>query len=193
MAARWLAASTQFTAPVSSYFVNPGGDALVALREGGNRSGRSCAVEMAYYALLLADEQYHTHLATAGKVQIRSCRDVSVTIPQSRMAMFAGLAAKDVQLTHGILDLRVSIWSINSAREMTARHQRLQQFSEVTLDDWIVKVAPEVASFIRTARGAGEVETGGVLLGGFDLERRTLFVTSALPNSPESKTGRTYF
>lgn len=192
-AARWLATSPHFAAPVSSYFVNPGGDALVALHEGGDRSGRDGTAEMAYYAMLLADEQYHAHLATAGKVQIGSCRDVSVTIPQSMMAMFAGLVAEDVQLTHGLLDPRVSIWSINSAGEMTARHQQVQRFSEVTLNDWTIKVAPEVASFIQTARGTGEVETGGVLLGGFDLERRTLFVTSALPSPADSKAGRTYF
>ena len=95
--ARWPASSAHLENPVSSHFVNPSGTALVALHEGADRQGRDGVVEIACYTLLMAEDLLHAHLATAGQVQIGSCRDLSVTNPQSRMALFAGLAAEDVE------------------------------------------------------------------------------------------------
>lgn len=192
-AARWLASSERFEAPVSSYFVNPSGTALVALHEGPDREGRGGIIEMAYYALLVADKALHTHLATSGQVRIGSCRDVSVTIPQSRMALFAALAAADIEATHDLHGACVTIWSLDAGGAVTLQRQAVPKFLAASLHGWEVMVAPDVVTTIEEARGDGNVETGGILLGGFDLERRTLFVTAALPSPADSKAGRTYF
>jgi hypothetical protein len=192
-AARWLAYSAHFQAPVSSYFVNPSGMALIALHEGANRHGRDGLVEMVYYTLLMTEEKFHAHFETAGQLRIGSCRDVSVAIPQSRMAMFAGLASGDAEATHKLADPRVSIWSFDTGGEITVHHKPVPQFASITLGEWTVKVAPNVAEAIQHARGDGDIETGGILLGGFDLERQTLFVTAALPSPGDSRAGRTYF
>lgn len=192
-AARWLGCNADFNARVSSYFVNPSGTALVALHEGANRQGRGGAVEMAYYAMLAETEGLKDHLVTSGQVRIGSCRDVSVVIPQAHMAIFAGLAASDIGATHELDQARVTIWSLNADGSVTVDGRTLQPFGRAGLDAWTVQVAPSVVTAIAVARGDGQVETGGILLGGFDLERRTLFVTAALPSPPDSRRGRTYF
>lgn len=192
-AARWLAYSAHFQAPVSSYFVNPSGTALIALHEGANRHGRDGCVEMVYYTLLMTEEKFHAHFETAGQLRIGSCRDVSAAIPQSRMAMFAGLASGDAEATHNLADPRVSIWSFDAGGEITVHHQLVPQFASITLGEWRVNVAPNVAEAIQHARREGDIETGGILLGGFDLERQILFVVAALPSPGDSKAGRTYF
>lgn len=192
-AARWLASSEHFEAPISSYFVNPSGTALVALHEGPDREGRDGIVEMAYYALLVADKALHTHLVTSGQIRIGSCRDVSVTIPQSRMALLAALAAADIEATHDLPGACVTIWSLDAGGAVTLQRQAVPQFRAASLHGWEVMVAPDVLTTIKEARRDGNVETGGILLGGFDLERRTLFVTAALPSPADSKAGRTYF
>ncbi len=191
--ARWLASSESFEAPVSSYFVNPAGTALISLHEGQNRRVRGGVVEMAYYGLLLEHELLHAHLATSGQVQVGSCRDVSATIPQSQMALFAGLSAADIDATHDLPEACVTIWSLGDNYEVKVHRVDVPQFEEVTLNGWTIMVAPDVAATIAQARGNGDVETGGVLLGGFDLDRKTLVVIAALPSPADSDAGRTYY
>ena len=192
-AARWLAGNAHFEATVSSYFVNPSGTALISLHEGADRQGRDGTVEMAYYAMLTETETLRDHLATSGQVRIGSCRDVSVTIPQSWMALFAGLAAEDVEATHDLAGARVTIWSLGADGSVAVKSRAVEPFFRVGLDIWTVQIEPGVVAAIEAARGDGAVETGGVLLGGFDLNRRTLFVTAPLPSPPDSRAGRTYF
>lgn len=192
-AARWLAANDEFEAPVSSYFVNPNGTALVALHEGADRQGRDGTVEMAYYAMLAETEALRDHLATSGQVQIGSCRNASVTIPQSKMALFAGFAADDVEATHEVAEACVKIWSLCSDGSVSVERREVEPFLQAKLGAWTVRTSPRVLAMIEAARGGAAVETGGILLGGFDLDRQTLFVTAALPSPPDSKGGRTYF
>lgn len=192
-AARWLAHNTQVNAPVSSYFVNPSGTELVALHEGPERSGRDGIAEMAYYAFLTADPSLHEHLYAPGHVRIGSCRDVSATIPQSRMGLFAGIAANDVDATHDLAGPMIRIWSTDASGAIAVRDRTVPQFAAATLDDWTVRIAPNVKDMIEDARGPGVVETGGILLGGFDREQKTLFVTAALPSPADSRAGRTYY
>lgn len=192
-AARWLAGNADSEALVSSYFTNPSGTALVALHEGADRQGRDGVVEMAYYAMLAENEPLRDHLATSSQVRIGSCRDVSVTIPQSRMGLFAGLAARDVEGTHELAEACVTIWSLAEDGSLAVESQAVPPFHRAELDAWTVLIAPDVGAAIEAARGDGAVETGGILLGGFDLDRQTLFVTAALPSPPGSRAGRTYF
>lgn len=192
-AARWLAGNAEFEAPVSSYFVNPSGTALVALHEGTNRQGRDGTVEMTYYTMLAETKALRDHLATSGQVRIGSCRNVSVTIPQSRIALFAGFAASDVEATHELAEARVTIWSLGADGSVSVESRSVEPFLQLKMDTWTVRIAPWVVAAIEAARGDGVVETGGILLGGFDLDRQTLFVTSALPSPLDSRAGRTYF
>lgn len=192
-AARWLAANDDIEAPVSSYFVNPKGTALVALHEGSDRQGRDGRVEMTYYAMLAEIKGLRDHLVTSGQVQIGSCRNASVTIPQSRMALFAGFAADDVEATYELPKACVTIWSLRADGSVAVERRDVEPFLQAKLGAWVVRIAPRAAATIEAARGDGTVETGGILLGGFDLERRTLFVTAALPSPPDSRQGRTYF
>lgn len=192
-AARWLSANDDFEAPVSSYFVNPNGTALVALHEGSDRQGRDGTVEMTYYAMLAETEALRDHLATSGQVQIGSCRNASATIPQSKMALFAGFAADDVEATHEVAEACVKIWSLCSDGSVAVERRDVEPFLQGKLGAWTVRTAPPVLKMIEAARGDAAVETGGILLGGFDMDRQTLFVTAALPSPPDSKGGRTYF
>jgi hypothetical protein len=148
--ARWLSHRTRFEAPVSSYFVNPSGTALVALHEGPDRDGRDGVVEMAYYSLLTEDCTLKDHLASTGNVRIGSCRDVSATIPQSRMGLFAGLVSEDVEATQDLAEPMIRIWSMKASGGVAVRDQVVPQFAAVTLDDWTVRLAPIVVEMIRS-------------------------------------------
>jgi integrative and conjugative element protein (TIGR02256 family) len=192
-AARWLAASTDFESPVSSYFVNPSGTALVAMHEGIGRRGRGGEIEAAYYAMLVENENLQDHLATPGQVQLGSCRNLSVTIPQARMAIFAGLAAEDIVATHESEETSIKIWSLNATGAVTVERQHIHPFDRFDLGDWKVLVSSSVRAAVETARADGAVETGGILLGSYDLSRRTLFITVALLSPTDSKTDRSYF
>jgi integrative and conjugative element protein (TIGR02256 family) len=192
-AARWLACNERLTTSISSYFVNPRGTALVALHEGSDRQGRDGIVEMVYYALLTEDETLHEHLATSGQIQVGNCRDVSVTIPQSQMALFAALSAADIEATHELPNAYVKIWSLDADGSVTTKNHSAPTYPNAKLNGWTIAVSPSVIATIKEARGDGNVETGGILLGGFDLERRRLVVTKAVSSPADSIAGRTYY
>jgi integrative and conjugative element protein (TIGR02256 family) len=109
------------------------------------------------------------------------------------MALFAGLAADDVEATQGLADACVKIWTLRADGAVAVERRDVEPFLQTRLAEWAVRIAPGAAATIETARGDGTVETGGILLGGFDLASRTLFVTAALPSPPDSSEGRTYF
>ena len=109
------------------------------------------------------------------------------------MAIFAALTAADVEATHDLEEARLSIWSLGEDGALSVSHRTVPEFLTAELGDWTVKISPEVTMTIAKAREQAEKETGGILLGGYDLERRTLFVTAALSSPADSKAGRTYY
>ena len=109
------------------------------------------------------------------------------------MALFAGFAADDVEATHEVAEACVKIWSLCSDGSVSVERREVEPFLQAKLGAWTVRTSPRVLAMIEAARGGAAVETGGILLGGFDLDRQMLFVTAALPSPPDSKGGRTYF
>jgi hypothetical protein len=190
---RWLAHQEDIEAPISSYFVNPSGTALIALHEGQAKESNLVLAEMNYYWCLVAEEILHDHLSTTEVLHIGSCRNASVTIPQSRMAMFAAVAAEDIEETRNLEQSHVAIWSRDSVGNVSRFKNEIPQFTEVQLDDWKLWVSSEVLDRVTEARSKQAAETGGVLLGGFDRARKSIYLLGALNSPKDSKAGMTYF
>jgi integrative and conjugative element protein (TIGR02256 family) len=191
--ARWLAFNDEIQAPISSYFVTPSGGALVALHEGSDRSGCGGIVEAAYYAAIFANPALHRHLEAGGQVQVGSCRNPSVTVPQSRFSVLAGLASSDVEGSNDIARPEIRIWTLSHDGSVAAVRHEVEPFSRKSIADWSVNVSPHVLSVIQRERGDGTEETGGILLGSFDLKNRAIYITGALTSPPDSVGGRTYY
>lgn len=174
-----------------SLFLSPSGRDLVLLAEDRDRHLRLDDLEMTYYCAVASDESLRTHLdMLPGQVRYGlSCRDVSSRVSQDALATLAGIGASAAKKQVDENEARIQVWRFDPETLCVAA---------ITVDvealiarphgDWTVRVAP---SLIRcVARWREErlpKETGGVLIGYVDHDRKILFVMLALPSPPDSE------
>lgn len=173
-----------------SVFLNPAGSDLVMLAEDSSRKYPLDTLEMQYYRALVQDGELVGHFSPVeGRRRYgQSCRDVSTRIPQDAMALHAAISSRAVQSVLASDEPQIKVWrtsedlcvdkvSISPARPI-CHHQGDWR---VLLDDFLVERLQE----LRQSRLPNE--TGGVLLGSFDLERRIAYLVDTIPSPPDSK------
>lgn len=174
--ARWLACESSHTARTVSIFFNPRGTDLVVLQEGLHRSPRLDHLEMSYYWQLVCDPDMRTHLHSGTSIlPSGGCRTLSLQLPQSRVGAFAALAVKSV-LERPLTDGGFEIWRMTDNGIAVCRTIG-EVYHEAVIGGWTVAVRNGVVAGIAEAReAAGRCETGGVLVGTCDRERRRLYI-----------------
>ena len=128
------------------------------------------------------------------------CRSVSARIPATLVKHGAAWAS------HTLLSwLNSNTWPKCSGYGLQIVHEQvvpgvrtewveLSSGLTVTGDDWRVTVPPQALSSIAShADAAGDNETGGVLVGELDRQRRVLHVTEAWPAPPDSEASHVGF
>lgn len=175
-----------------SLFLNPAGTDLVLLAEDAGRSVRLDCLEMQYYRHITAHpEQYAQHLrGTDGSVRYgNTCRDVSSRIPQDAIATLSGIASRAVRQVAADPQARIVIWQSHVQwLGVTVDEVRVQPVTSANSGAWSIIVDAhvcEAAQELRTSKLPNE--TGGVLLGSFDAQRKLLYVVDALPAPPDSR------
>jgi hypothetical protein len=191
---RALAERQDILSPVTSYFVNPAGTALVEFREGEKRDVNLTEIESAYYWALYNNSELHKHLEVGGIVHVGSCRNASVTIPQHRMAMFAAIASGRLVAPTNEVDAGYQIWSTAADGTIGLIKQVVPAQITQAHHDWRISVSAEVAEKVTTARlNANRFETGGILLGSCDIANQRIFITGAMSQPRDSVAGPSYF
>jgi len=188
--ARALALNVESPARRLSVFLAPSGADLVLIAEDTTRTLTLDALEMQYYRAVLNDGCLAGHLADADGQHryARSCRDITSTLPQNLVALHAGLAARALQETLRTPEAAAAVW--RAGDDGTVQRVDIQMFSVVRQEanPWSV-VSDEGLLEKLTALRATKLpnETGGVLLGSFDVDRRILYIVDALPSPPDSE------
>ena len=192
--ARWLACVSHHAAPTASVFLNPAGDDLVVLREGEGRTPRLDHLEMTYYALLASDPLLVGHLRGSGSIlPSGGCRNPSVQLPQTQVAASAAAAVEELFGPANARTAGVTIWR-RTPESVVRLHARGERFAEVELGGWRIAVRHSITGQIAAARAiAGELETGGILVGGWDRQLRRAWVVDYLDPPPDSEHSRTGF
>ena len=173
-----------------SMFLNPSGSDLTVLAEDDRREFPLDALEMQYYRALVRDE-LAGHLQTISERvrYARSCRDVSAQLPQEFAALHGAVGARALRTISGQNSASIRVWRADPATLAT-------RVIEIAVDPVISIRGSEWA--VRTDRGLvrrlAELrakklpnETGGVLIGAFDLERKIAYVVDTIPSPPDSK------
>jgi len=171
-------------------FLNPTGSDVVLLAEDAARAIPLDAVEMQYYRAILRDDTLARHLQPPpGRVRYgRSCRDVSLRLPQELVSLHAALIARALRETLDSDDAACRVWQTGDADAgvralrfdvAPARQYRCGDWTICT-DEILVRRLDELRDE-RLPR-----ETGGVLLGAFDIERRIVYVADTIPSPPDS-------
>ena len=182
----------------ASLFFSPDGSDLVMLAEDRGRRLRIDEVEAQYFLTVAADARLDGHLRSARMDLIRyanACQDLSRPLPPWRVQMLSGLGAGRIL---GLLESErasADVWRLDAVsggvKPVSIPLCAVQRFHT---DHMRLSVSKLVLDMVRSLRErAAPNETGGVLLGTYDLVRGVVHVLAALPAPPDSRQSPTYF
>lgn len=188
--ARHLARAPATAARRVSLFLNPSGTDLVFLAEDAERKLTLDGLEMQYYRALIEDPSLAGHLRDpGGYVRYgRTCRDLSAEIPQHRVALHAAIGSNALQTTTARAAARIALWRVDPELLTVACVEVVPaETCEWTVGEWTLWTDRRVLDTLAGLRAERlPNETGGVLIGTFDLERRIAYVVDVVPSPPDS-------
>ncbi|MCU1300705.1 MAG: ThiF family protein [Candidatus Sulfotelmatobacter sp.] len=173
-----------------SVFLNPTGTALVVLAEDAGRKIPLDCLEMQYYREVLTRPELAGHFARQdGRVRYaRSCRDISSVMPEDQVAFHAAVGARAVRTLLAKDEASIGIWS--SASDLSARAVHILPAPAVVLKtgEWTLITDESFAAKLQQIRSTKlPNETGGVLLGAWDLTRRVVYVVDTITAPTDSE------
>ena len=171
-------------------FLTPAGADLVILAEDEARRFTLDALEMQYYRALLNDGKLAGHVEARGPSQryARSCGDTTSAMPQDLVALHAAIASKKLKEILVEAEPFISVWRADTRCGVHCVPIEVRNVTEFKLTQWTVVLDDGLRE--RLSRNRKEKlpnETGGVLLGSFDLEREILYIVDTLPSPSDSK------
>ena len=177
----------------ASLFVNPNGRDAVMLMEDAERSVKLDALEAQYYRAVLCDERLAEHLSEESSIRYGAgCRDVAARLAQDDLALASGLLSRQVR-TAGA-GASVAVWRRAPDGSVTRIGSPVASVLRCAHDGWGFVMDAGVVSRAAEYRQEGlPNETGGVLVGYFDVPRRSVYVVDALPAPRDSAEHKTAF
>lgn len=189
--ARALARDVNARARRLSLFLSPDGTHLTLLAEDTGRSTPLDALEMQHYRAVAQDAQLRGAFAAAEARHRygRSCRDVTVPLPQSLIAVHSGIATMALAQTVDAPEARISVWRADPATgAVAAMHVAVRPVHSAALPNGWTLVTDDALlqrlAALRLARLPNE--TGGVLVGAVDFTRRITYVVDTVPSPTDS-------
>jgi hypothetical protein len=182
-----------------SSFLNPSGQDLVILAEDVKRNHRLDFLEMEYYRFLYKNIKLHDHLAFDDGLKVRynrnSCREISSRIDESDISLLASICAKAIRNIIEHRDAVIFIWSINPNDFTVQKYSTIPtKWERVYSNEWKVYLNLQLLEEMQSLRIQKlPKETGGVLLGSIDTERKIIYVYDTIPAPEDSKETATSF
>jgi hypothetical protein len=187
--ARHLARDVTATGRRISAFLNPSGTDLVVLAEDAKRAITLDCLEMQYYRAIVRHSALSHHLAKSSRQTryARSCRDVTATIPEELISLHASIASRALRRALNSEAATACIWRSDEAMSVECLDLNPAEVIEIQMGDWRICVDHHLLATIAEIRAEKlPNETGGVLLGSFDLKRRIAYVADTIPSPPDS-------
>ena len=166
-----------------SVFLNPAGSQCIFLSEDLRKEFKLDFLEVSYYRELLYNDKLQHHFKKVDEIRYAaSCRDISNKIPNENVALFSALAAKIIPKIISSANPYAFIWDFNADESTISKvNIPLYKSTEITMGSWTIVYDDWFLEKISTLRKAKlPKETGGVLIGSFDMERKKLFLLDTL-------------
>ena len=189
--ARHLVHDVDSAARRISVFLNPQGTDVTVLAEDVERKITLDSLEMQYYRHLINEDCLEGHLRRNDE-RIRyatSCRDVSATIPQDFVALQAAICSRAIHQLTSNEQASLSIWRTDEDQINVQRHSfPVRNAIKYKIGEWTLCTDEGFIDKVHEAR-ANKLpnETGGVLVGSYDMQRKIVYVVDFLPSPPDSK------
>ncbi len=187
---RRLALDSPAKARRISAFLNPTGSSSILLAEDYQRSTRLDCLEMQYYKAVLSMEELGGHLSPLdGPIRYaRSCRDVSSTLAEQRVALHAALVARAIKDALSSNEARIHLWVADDQDNVRSLALPPAAVVEMEIGAWkLVADSDFIAKLFSLREAALPKETGGVLLGVWDLVHRIVYMVDSIPAPPDSR------
>jgi len=181
--ARHLARDVEGRARRLSAFLNPSGTDVVVLAEDVNRDTPLDCIEMQYYRGLLDRPELRDHFAIPpGKIRVgRSCRDVSLILSGDLVTHHAAVASRGIRQAVEQDEAVAQIWTTDSDFNTRAVRVDVAPAVEIQVEGWRVVTDNHFIRHVHQLREAKlPLETGGVLLGTYDLQRNIAYVVATI-------------
>lgn len=183
-----------------SAFFAPGGNDAVLLVEDTRRKSRLSYLEAQYYRALIELPVGEKHFVP-GLSTFRSgvsCRDISTVMSHARVLSLSSLLADQIRLANEVDEAQILIWQDNletgercltnvGVRKARVIDDRFGSGFKVVLDEGVEEKVTRMRS------EALPNETGGVLIGYFDIGRKWAYIVDAFPSPPDSVAEPTSF
>jgi proteasome lid subunit RPN8/RPN11 len=189
-AARHLAVDVSSRARRISLFLNPDGTDLVLLAEDAERRVRLDQLEMMYYGEVVARPELAHHLRRGG-ARLRyahTCRDVTSELPQDAVATLSGVGARAIRAALEHPEAAISLWRTDAELQVVRTAVPVSTGRTGTRGAWTLWIDEMLLRDLRRLRERRlPQETGGVLIGSYDLQRRILYLVATVPSPPDSE------
>jgi proteasome lid subunit RPN8/RPN11 len=195
--ARALARDSAAVARRVSVYLSPTGADLTVLAEDAARATPLDALEMQLYRAMVHDDALGGLLeASTARVRYgRSCRDVSVQLPQALVGVHAGLATLALQQMVTTPAARAAVWRVDpETLAVRAIAVAVAPMREVQVGAWRLVTDAALLGRLHAERDAKlPNETGGVLLGTYDFGRQIVYVVDAIASPRDSRESPTSY
>jgi hypothetical protein len=188
--ARHLAVRTDIAGRRVSMFLTPSGNDLVILAEDAGRALPLDVLEFQYYQQLIINQALEGHLKTEPGIRLsNSCRDVTSRIAQEHVAMLAAIASSQFRKIIKNTGPLIGIWRISQDTLETKSFITQPSAGDTwQVGEWTIYVDQPLIEKIREARLKRlPNETGGILIGGYDLERKKIYLVDTILSPADSQ------
>ena len=188
---RYLARDVTSDSRRAALFLNPRGTDLVLLVEDKARSITLDCLEMQYYRAVSTAPDFAGHLdpPTARIRYSRSCRDVSSTIPADLVRLHSAIGARAIRYAVNRDTPSIHVWKCHEeTSEVRLFEIPVSRPHQQSIANWTLVLDSILLERLTELRqGKLPVETGGVLIGSYDLVRKIVYVVDTIPSPPDSE------
>lgn len=185
--------------PRISSFLNPDGTDLVVLAEDKRRKFRLDFLEMQYYRCLFQEESLHDHLKYDDSLKVRynrnSCREITNRINQTDVALNASICTKALKSIIENGTPKISIWRTDKTTFEVRKYSfEPTRWIRKDVNEWKMYFDLWLLDQMKAFRYSKlPNETGGILIGSYDFQRKIIYVCDSLFAPPDSKENRSTF
>ncbi|OGF55990.1 MAG: hypothetical protein A2452_11050 [Candidatus Firestonebacteria bacterium RIFOXYC2_FULL_39_67] len=188
--ARFLARDVDSSSRRISMFLSPNGEDCVVLAEDKNREIYLDQLEMQYYRFIINNEKMKGHLKNNESINRygNSCRDINSSISQELIALHASVCSNALRNIVLSEDASISVWRIDTKDFTVSKHYASPlNMIEIKIKDWVLYLDEWLVNKISNARLQKlPNETGGILVGSFDMKRKIVYIVDTLLSPEDS-------
>jgi integrative and conjugative element protein (TIGR02256 family) len=175
---------------IISAFMTKNGRYLLCLSEGGDKSVRVDDIEYQLAGACVNNKKLNSVLEVHDEQEIRysgACGDITTVLPQDRVAVHSGILSSYIKQNIEKAKLQISVWELTENCVVKQHTILPSKVVSNFVEEWDIRVSEIIIEKMMDYRRSKlPVETGGVLIGGFDSYNKIVYVVDIIPSPKDS-------